>query len=243
MLNYELCLEKQSVGGYSTHSSANVATRGCGTPWSHGGYNNTAHGHGRARGNGRDAPSGNQRGGFTNNFHHRGGGSSSTGMGGQQRPQCQVCLKVGHTANVCCYRFDGDYVLDNRLVVMACPSTIIDPNWYLASGVTYHITSELEKLTMHERYNDNDQIRAACLHLNHVLNVPHAHKHLVSIHRFTLDNHTFIELHPYFFLIKDQVSKKVLLRGPCRGGLYPLPGVSSPAQKLIFFAIRLSSSR
>jgi hypothetical protein len=46
------------------------------------------------------------------------------------------------------------------------------------------------------------------LHLNHVLHVPRAHKY--SIHHFNLDNHTFIELHPYFFLIKDRVTKRVL---------------------------------
>jgi hypothetical protein len=71
---------------------------------------------------------------------------------------------------------------------------------------------------MHERYNGNEQIWAAndigmdiahvgqsviptpsrSLHLNKVLHVPTAHKQLVSIHRFTLDNNTFIELHPHF---------------------------------------------
>jgi hypothetical protein len=131
-----------------------------------------------------------------------------------------VCLKVVHTTNVCYYRFDEDYAPDNRLVTMACPSTSTDPNWYLDSGATDHITDELEKLTMHERYNGNDQIRIAnsagmdinhigksviptssCpLYLNHVLHVPHAHKQLIAIHHFTLDNNTFIELHPYFFL-------------------------------------------
>jgi hypothetical protein len=151
-----------------------------------------------------------------------------------------VWLKVGHTANVCWYRFDEEYV---------------------DSGATYHITGELEKLTMHDRYNGNDQIRAANsagmdinhigqsviptssrpLHLNHVLHVPHAHKQIVSIHRFALDNNTFIELHQYFFLIKDQVLKKVLLHGQCRGGLYPLPDFSSPVQKLILSSIRSSS--
>jgi hypothetical protein len=76
---------------------------------------------------------------------------------------------------------------------------------------------------MHDRYNDNNQIHTTngagmdivhvgksvlptptrLLHLNNVLHVPHAHKHLVSIHCFNLGNHTFIELHPFFFLIKD----------------------------------------
>jgi hypothetical protein len=94
-----------------------------------------------------------------------------------------------------------------------------DPNWYLDSGVTDHITRELEKLTMHEHYCGNDQIQVANsagidivnvgksvlpltthpLYLNHVLHVPHAYKHLVSINRFNFDNRTFIELHPLFF--------------------------------------------
>jgi hypothetical protein len=64
------------------------------------------------------------------------------------------------------------------------------------------------------------------LHLNHVLRVPHTHKNLVSIHRFNLDNNTFIEFHPFFFLIKDQATRQVLVRGPCRGGLYPLTSLA-----------------
>jgi hypothetical protein len=115
---------------------------------------------------------------------------------------------------------------------------------------------------MHDRYNGNGQIRTSncagmdivhvgksvlptpthTLHLNNVLQ-PHAHQHLVSIHYFNLDNHTFIELHPFFFLFKDQIMRRVLLCGPCRGGLYPLPILSSPSQKLILSTIKLSSSR
>jgi hypothetical protein len=76
------------------------------------------------------------------------------------------------------------------------------------------------------------------LHLNHVLHVPHAHKHLVSIHHFNIDNHTFIELHPFFFLIKDQVTRKDLLSGPCKGSLYPFLPLPSTTQKLILSAIK-----
>jgi hypothetical protein len=63
--------------------------------------------------------------------------------------------------------------------------------------------------------------------LNNVLHVPSTHKNLISVHYFTLDNDMFIEFHPYFFLIKDQQTKKVLLHGPCKGGLYPLPPSTS----------------
>jgi hypothetical protein len=62
---------------------------------------------------------------------------------------------------------------------------------------------------------------------------------LSQIYRFTLDNHTFIKLHLYFFLIKDQTTKKVLLRSQCRRGLYPLLlHLPSPTQKLILSAIK-----
>jgi hypothetical protein len=34
--------------------------------------------------------------------------------------------------------------------------------------------------------------------------------------------------------------KKVLLHGPCKGGLYPLPPFSSKFQRLVFHAIKIS---
>jgi hypothetical protein len=40
------------------------------------------------------------------------------------------------------------------------------------------------------------------LHLNNILHVPRIHKQLISIHRFTLDNNTFVELHPFFFWLR-----------------------------------------
>jgi hypothetical protein len=50
----------------------------------------------------------------------------------------------------------------------------------------------------------------------------------------------FIEFHPFYFSIKDRKTRKVLLHGPCKGGLYPLPPPTSKFQQLIFSAIRLS---
>jgi hypothetical protein len=222
-------------------TSTNATTCGRGTSWRSA---NSSHGHGgRSRGSGRGpAPGGSCSGSNSTSYHHA-PGSSSTSPGGNNHPQCQVCLKISHTANVCWYRFDEEYVPDNSMVAMAFSSMGNDPNWYLDSGATDHITSELEKLTLHDHYNGADQIRVANgasmdmlhtgksiilsssrpLYLNQVIHVPNAHKQLVSIHRFTLDNNTFIELHPTFFLIKDTATKMVLLRGPCKGGLYPIP--------------------
>ena len=51
-------------------------------------------------------------------------------------------------------------------------------------------------------------------HLNNVLHVPNPNKNLLSVHKFTLDNHVFLEFHPYFFLIKDQGTRRILFKGP-----------------------------
>jgi hypothetical protein len=119
----------------------------------------------------------------------------------------------------------------------------MDQNWYMDTGATDNITSDLEKLAVRDKYNGGDQIHTASgagmkikhighsivhtptrnLHLNKVLHVPEAAKNLVSVHRLTKDNSTFLEFHPDYFLIKDQVTKNTILRGSCRRGLYPLP--------------------
>jgi hypothetical protein len=175
-----------------------------------------------------------------------------------------MCLRTCHIANVCWDRFGENYVPEPKTAAAASTSHGTDPNWYLDSGATCHITGELDKLTMHEYYHGNDQVKTADdasmhinrignsiistargpLHLTNVLHVPRAHKYLDSVHRFNIDNHTFIELHSYFFIIKDQVTKKVLLRRPCKGGLYPLPSSLPPSlQKFASIAIKLSPDR
>jgi hypothetical protein len=114
----------------------------------------------------------------------------------------------------------------------------VDSPWYPDLGATDHITGELDKLTMHEPYTGTDQIHAtnsygmainhiytsiiptsSCnLTLNNVLHVLTAHKNLLSVHRFTLDNDTFIEFHPYFFVIKDRKHGRCCCTGHVRGG-------------------------
>jgi histone deacetylase 1/2 len=131
-----------------------------------------------------------------------------------------VCYKEGHSAERCWHCFNEDYVLDEKHINAATNSYAygVDTNWYTDSGATDHVTSDLEKLNIHDKYNGNDQIRtASCvgmninhighttvripncnLHLNNVLHVPKANKNLVSVPRLTKDNHAFIEFHPNF---------------------------------------------
>ena len=80
-------------------------------------------------------------------------------------------------------------------------------------------------------------------HLKDILHVSSASKNLLSVHRLTLDNDTFIEYHPFFFLIKDQATRRTLFKGPCVDGLYPLvPSSTGSSSKQAFVTIKPSSS-
>jgi hypothetical protein len=78
------------------------------------------------------------------------------------------------------------------------------------------------------------------LSLNNVLHVLDSKKNLVSIHHFTRDNHVFIEYNPYVFLVMDPYMRKVLLRGRCRGGLYPFPSLEQSTSKCILSIVKPS---
>jgi hypothetical protein len=65
--------------------------------------------------------------------------------------------------------------------------------------------------------------------LNTILYVPEASKNVVSVHRFTIDNHVFMELHPWYFLIKDRASKRVMHHNRVEKGLYSLKSLERSA--------------
>jgi hypothetical protein len=54
----------------------------------------------RGHGPGSGSPLSGSRGGFTNNSNFR-CSTPSDQTGGQNHPKCQVCMKLGHTANIC----------------------------------------------------------------------------------------------------------------------------------------------
>jgi hypothetical protein len=127
----------------------------------------------------------------------------------------------------------------------------IDTNWYTDTGASNHITGELDRLTMSERYNGQDQIHGPNgkgmdihhirhslyytpnnnLRLDNILHVPKGTKSILSVHHLAQDNHAFLEYWPNFFSIKDQDTSEIMLQGRCVGGLYPMPSSSSPSTK------------
>ena len=235
--------------------SANSASRGRGFPRG-----------GRSGSRGRGPPRGGSAGGRSTYGRGNGGGQrqgNSRGSPNNHAPdetRCQVCFKKNHTAAECWHRFDENFVPDQRLAAAATNSYGVDTNWYTDTGATDHITSELDKLTVKNKYHGGDQIHIASssgmgishighstvhtpsrdIHLKNVLYVPQAKKNLVSVHRLAADNSAFLEFHPDVFFIKDQATKNTLLKGRCHNGLYPLP---SPLIKHAHGATRSSMSQ
>lgn len=139
------------------------------------------------------------------------------------------------------------------------PSYPIDSSWYMDTGATDHLTSELGKLTSHEPYQGHDKIHTANgagMHISHigqaslltstsrqlqlsnVLRVPSVTRNLLSVPRLTYDNNVAVEFHPFYFFVKDRATHDVLLRGRYRGGLYSL---DVPRMSYVFGGVRVSS--
>jgi hypothetical protein len=137
------------------------------------------------------------------------------------QPKCQICGKIGHTTRKCWYRMDETLPEDPHSAVMATTSSYqVDPNWYSDTGATYHITSDLDRLSLREKYHDLDTVQVgngtglqilhlgSCsintdtrpLALNNVLHVPEISKHLLSVDKLARDNNIFFEFHPWHFL-------------------------------------------
>ena len=88
--------------------------------------------------------------------------------------ECQLCGIEGHLASRCHRRFKRDFlgIGNNRKgnekqAALATqepgftPSYSVDPAWYMDTGATNHLTSQLDKLATHQPYTGHDQVRTA----------------------------------------------------------------------------------
>jgi hypothetical protein len=141
----------------------------------------------------------------------------------------------------------------------------VDSSWYADSGATDHVTGELEKLVVRDKYNGTNQIYTDSgsgmhikhighsiirtpgrdLSLNNILHVPKSTKNLAYIHHIASDNNVFFKLHPDFFLIKDRESRRTLMGGSSKGGLYPIScsTSTSSSSKQVFNVSKVPMSR
>ena len=100
------------------------------------------------------------------------------------------------------------------------PSYPVDASWYMDTGATNHLTSEMGKLSTQEPYRGHDQVRTANgegMHISHigqaslltrrstqlrllnVLRVPSVSRSLLSVPKLTRDNNVLAEFHPFHF--------------------------------------------
>ncbi|KAL5574882.1 hypothetical protein UlMin_016581 [Ulmus minor] len=194
----------------------------------------------------------------TSQNNHQGGrgynGYRGRGRGGRSnnnRPQCQLCGKIGHTVIKCYYRFDQNFQgktpfdqAPTEALIAIAQNTATDKNWYPDSGATNHVTKDIQNLSCGTNYNGTQKIHMGngkglfikhigkttipssfyshSLSLNNILHVPSITKNLLSVSKFCLDNKVFFEFHPFFCFVKYQVTKKLLLKGTLHKGLYRL---------------------
>jgi histone deacetylase 1/2 len=161
--------------------------------------NSSSRGRGRGCGpRGRGRGNGGRTGG-------RGGSNDGAKQGSSRKEPCQICKKTSHDARNCWCHYDDDDEYQNKSAGSAAAGYGVDTNWYVDSGATDHITSELEKMTVHDKYGGQDQVHTASgvgmkisnighsvlhtpnkrLHLKNILHVPSANKSLLSVHRFS----------------------------------------------------------
>ena len=147
--------------------------------------------------------------------------------------------------------------------LLTTPQTPLDLNWYPDSSATHHLTTDLANLNVKaDEYHGPNQIWignglgltikhigstklstfTSSFLLHDVLHVPHITKNLISVHKFTNDTNTSIEFHPTYFIVKDRTTKKVLLHGPSRDGLYQFPSAFNkiPLLSFVFVSERTS---
>ena len=135
----------------------------------------------------------------------------------------------------CWERFNPEFVLvqvqEKSAGSASTPYYGVNTNWHVDSGATDHIISDLNKLTIRDKYNGNEQVHTASgsgmdiahighsaiktldrdLHLNNILHVFEANKSLLSAHRLACDNDAYVEIHPFSFFVKDRAMKTTLL--------------------------------
>ncbi|KAI9161450.1 hypothetical protein LWI28_017588 [Acer negundo] len=164
-------------------------------------------------------------------------------------PQGNVAHQVDSSHN------NSYQVHNNSLNAMtASSSSVVDPNWYVDSGATHHITPDFNNLTISSENRGKERLAvgnghtlsisyigslqfvsntksASNLLLTNVLCVPRITKNLLSISQLTKDNNVLVEFDTHFCLIKDKVTKNVVLKGVLKAGLYQIIAERSPQVK------------
>jgi hypothetical protein len=115
-------------------------------------------------------------------------------------------------------------------------------NWYMDSGASSHMVSNSDRLTQVNPSTSftpsniivgngstlpvttvgstSFHLPNSSLHLHNVLISPHIIKDLISVRRFTIDNHCSVEFDPFGLSVKDLATGNMIIRCNSIGELY-----------------------
>jgi len=180
--------------------------------------------------------------GFHQQLSYNGSSNSSS-----KRPTCQICGERGHNALTCWHRFNNSYQPDDlpqALTAMQI-TDITDHSgseWVTDSAATAHITNSPRHLQQTKSYAGSDSVMvgngnflpithtgstslvstSGKLHLKDVLVCPLITKSLLSVSKVTKDYPYIFEFDCDEVRVRDKGTKKLLLQGSNRDGLYVL---------------------
>ncbi|KAJ4758161.1 polyprotein [Rhynchospora pubera] len=184
------------------------------------------------------------------------GNRNSNDVNSSSVETCQICFKRGHNARICWWRCDMRYSDDipppqqsqppsmppQAHVAHTVASTSTPTEWYLDSGATHHITSDINNLSSFVPYDGMDRLQigdgngmsishigsftihvgTVSIILNDVLLVPHFTKNLLSLSRLLADNAFTVEFSNSGCVIKDYHTSVPLMQAKATNGLYLL---------------------
>nr|KAJ0194424.1 hypothetical protein LSAT_V11C800397680 [Lactuca sativa] len=106
-------------------------------------------------------PNNNQQSNYRGPGSNRGRGCGLGNSNGG--PRCQVYFIPGHSALNCRNWFKDAYQADDYRGGNSVTTSPYngDPNWYIDTGATDHLTSDLDRLSVQECYNGKDQVQDA----------------------------------------------------------------------------------
>ncbi|KAK1692562.1 hypothetical protein QYE76_009259 [Lolium multiflorum] len=169
VLNYEGLQKQQQADPEEWTSSANAASRPYFNNSGRAGDSSRPSGgrpagggsqgqHGPVQGGNGQGSGGHGGGGQDRRRNDGNGGNSGRNGGGRRRwrPQCQICDIWGHDASDCRRRYDPKQRTGN-----SASTSSTEQYWHLDSGASDHLTSDLERLHVHDRYHGKDQVQVA----------------------------------------------------------------------------------
>lgn len=132
---------------------------------------------------------------------------------------------------------------NNYTAYVATPEVVTDEAWCLDTGASHHVTNNAEQLQQKSKYNGKTKLAVAdgkCLPIHHigstfihssnqkplllknVIHTPCISRNLISVAQLTAQNNLCIEFDSTSFTVKEKISKKELLHGKSKNGLYLL---------------------